>query len=174
MASMTTRICGGSMKIMKISPVTGKTHTMDLPIDTQERLQAYEAWRNGKGLIQNELHFLTADQREFLITGITPEEWKKTFEELPEYVYQEPPEYNVYQEPVPVELSAPFYVYGLDGGGTAYRMDMRNKCYMLVTDFMVHNLKPAHVLVNVYNANDEYIVGGEVPIKTLLKICNES
>ena len=54
---------------------------MDLPIDTQERLQAYEAWRNGKGLIQNELHFLTADQREFLITGITAEEWKEIFQE---------------------------------------------------------------------------------------------
>lgn len=69
------------MKITKISPVTGKENTMDLPIDTQERLQAYEAWCNGKGLIQNELHFLTADQREFLITGITPEEWDKVFKE---------------------------------------------------------------------------------------------
>lgn len=67
------------MRITKISPVTGKENTMDLPIDTQERLQAYEAWRNGKGLIQNELHFLTADQREFLITGIMPEEWDVMF-----------------------------------------------------------------------------------------------
>lgn len=69
------------MKITKRSPFTGMAHTMDLPIDTQERLQAYEAWRNGKGLIQNELHFLTADQREFLITGITAEEWKEIFQE---------------------------------------------------------------------------------------------
>lgn len=69
------------MKIMKVSPFTGKANTMDLPIDTQERLQAYEAWRNGKGLIQNELHFLTADQREFLITGITAEEWREIFQE---------------------------------------------------------------------------------------------
>ena len=67
------------MKITKRSPFTGMAHTMDLPIDTQERLQAYEAWRNGKGLIQDELHFLTADQREFLITGIMPEEWDVMF-----------------------------------------------------------------------------------------------
>lgn len=60
------------MEITKVSTLTGKTHTMDIPV-TQEQL---DAWRTGGELIQNALPELTLDQREFLISGLTPEEWK--------------------------------------------------------------------------------------------------
>jgi len=35
-------------------------------------------WKNGK-LIQDALPTLTTNQREFLLTGMTPEEWKRVF-----------------------------------------------------------------------------------------------
>lgn len=60
------------MKITKLSMATGKEHTLDLPI-TQAQI---DLWNSGK-LIQNVFPHLTADQREFMMTGITPEEWDK-------------------------------------------------------------------------------------------------
>ena len=42
---------------------------------TQEQL---DAWQAG-GLIQNIMPDLSAGQREFLMTGITDEEWDETF-----------------------------------------------------------------------------------------------
>jgi hypothetical protein len=38
-------------------------------------------WRDGRGLIQDCLPYLSADEREFLMTGITPEEWGQAFPE---------------------------------------------------------------------------------------------
>lgn len=40
----------------------------------------WDAWQNG-ALIQNAMPELTADEREFLLTGMTPEEWDATFGE---------------------------------------------------------------------------------------------
>ena len=67
------------MKITKTSYVSGITRTLDIPV-TEEQL---EAWRNGE-LIQNAMPNLTANQREFLMTGIVQEEWDETFKERPE------------------------------------------------------------------------------------------
>jgi len=60
------------MKIHRTSTLTGKPHTKDIPV-TQEQL---DRWRDGE-LIQNAMPNLNADDREFLMTGITPEEWDK-------------------------------------------------------------------------------------------------
>lgn len=62
------------MLITKKSPVTKRDNTMDLPI-TQEQLRR---WDSGE-LVQKVFPHLTADQREFLMTGMTPEDWKATF-----------------------------------------------------------------------------------------------
>ena len=62
------------MKITKISPVTGKDNTMDLPI-TQDQLTS---WAAGV-LIQDAMPNLTPDQREFLMTGCTPGDWNVLF-----------------------------------------------------------------------------------------------
>ena len=64
------------MKITKTSAFSGKEHTMDLPI-TQEEL---DRWHRGE-LIQNVFPHLNPSQREFLITGTTPEEWNDMFKE---------------------------------------------------------------------------------------------
>ena len=36
--------------------------------------ESTDYWQNGKS-IQNAMPYLTADEREFIMTGITPEEW---------------------------------------------------------------------------------------------------
>lgn len=62
------------MLIMKQSPFTGKSHTMEIPV-TQAQI---DNWKGG-ALIQRAMPNLTADEREFLMTGITPSEWRETF-----------------------------------------------------------------------------------------------
>lgn len=63
------------MQITKRSPLTGKDNTLDLPI-TEAQLNS---WKRGEGLIQNIMPDLTPDQREFLISGSTPEDWATLF-----------------------------------------------------------------------------------------------
>jgi len=43
---------------------------------TQEQLNAYF---DGKGLVQEIFPQLTTEEREFIMTGITPEEWDELF-----------------------------------------------------------------------------------------------
>jgi len=62
------------MRIIRTSRLTGNTSVMDLPI-TREQLAA---WIDGE-LIQNAMPHLDADQREFVMTGITPDEWQAAF-----------------------------------------------------------------------------------------------
>lgn len=63
------------MIVNKISRLTGKKHSIDLPI-TEDQLQR---WRLGFDLIQNIFPNLTPSQREYIKTGITEEEWKELF-----------------------------------------------------------------------------------------------
>lgn len=65
------------MQITKTSVLTGAVHTREIPV-TQEQLDYWEV--SGKR-IQNALPDLSADDREFLMTGITPEEWEEAFGE---------------------------------------------------------------------------------------------
>lgn len=60
------------MLITRRSVITGIEHAMELPVTTGELLRH----RLG-ALAQNVWPHLLPDQREFLITGITPEEWDR-------------------------------------------------------------------------------------------------
>ena len=62
------------MKITKTSPISGKQNTMDIDIEIDQ----WAAWRTGT-LIQEAMPLITADEREFIMTGITPSEWAETF-----------------------------------------------------------------------------------------------
>lgn len=64
------------MLITKVSAASGEVHTREINI-TQEQLKLVNE-PNG-ALIQSIVPFLSADDREFLLTGITPEEWKALF-----------------------------------------------------------------------------------------------
>lgn len=63
------------MRIARTSSITGITHIRDIPDLTQEML---DAWESGM-LIQDAMPTLSAGDREFLMTGITPEEWDEAF-----------------------------------------------------------------------------------------------
>ena len=62
------------MLVSKFSPISMKDHTREIPV-TQEQI---DAWKSGV-LIQNAMPNISADDREFLMTGITPEEWDNHF-----------------------------------------------------------------------------------------------
>ena len=66
------------MKITRTSTLTGEETTMDLEI-TSEQLEEYNLPPNERRLIQDIMPDLSADEREFLITGITPMEWEAHF-----------------------------------------------------------------------------------------------
>jgi len=62
------------MKITKTSIQSGITRTLDLDVTLDE----YASWRGGQ-LIQNAMPRLNADEREFIKTGVTAEEWEEMF-----------------------------------------------------------------------------------------------
>jgi hypothetical protein len=64
------------MIIERSSPFTGEIRRLDLNI-TEEQLQA---WESGT-VIQRAMPNLSADEREFILTGILPEEWDEMFGE---------------------------------------------------------------------------------------------
>jgi hypothetical protein len=63
------------MQVTKQSRISGKISSMDLDI-TSEQFSRIES---GIELIQNIVPHLSSEEREFLITGITPQEWNKLF-----------------------------------------------------------------------------------------------
>ena len=58
------------MTITRKSGLTGHTHTREIDV-TDDQL---ESWAKG-ALIQDAMPHLSPDDREFIMTGITPEEW---------------------------------------------------------------------------------------------------
>ena len=62
------------MKITRTSPVTGVTHTLEVDC-TPEQLEAWEAGT----LIQDAMPDVEAPLREYIKSGITPQEWVETF-----------------------------------------------------------------------------------------------
>ena len=64
------------MLLTKKSQLTGITRTLDIPV-TEAQIAS---WMNG-ALIQNAMPNLDANQREFIMTGITQEEWDTIFKE---------------------------------------------------------------------------------------------
>lgn len=68
------------MIIEKTSAFTGTTHRRDIPIKPED----YEAWisasnNDPKRHIQNAAPYLSVDDREYIISGVTPEEWAEMF-----------------------------------------------------------------------------------------------
>lgn len=72
------------MQITKVSQATGIEHTREIDVDPL----AYFMWESRQSLpvvfIQNIFLHLSADDREFLISGTTPEEWDELFPDVEE------------------------------------------------------------------------------------------
>ena len=64
------------MKITRTSMATGITRTRDLPATPEQMAD----WENG-ALIQDAMPNLSAGDREFVMTGITDDEWDNLFKE---------------------------------------------------------------------------------------------
>lgn len=62
------------MLITRVSPITGITNSWEIDV-TDAQL---EAWLSGT-LIQKAMPHLSADEREFIMSGITPSEWEDIF-----------------------------------------------------------------------------------------------
>ncbi len=65
------------MKITRKSILTGIVRTIELPISEKD-LKRYE---NGDGLIQNIFPNLSKEEREFIMTGVTSDEWDEVFQD---------------------------------------------------------------------------------------------
>tara|TARA_R110001592_G_scaffold52911_5_gene162344 strand:- start:4388 stop:4636 length:249 start_codon:yes stop_codon:yes gene_type:complete len=63
------------MLIHKVSPITNKLNAMEIDVTCS---QIYD-WEVEGMLIQQAMPNLTADEREFIKTGITPQEWDDMF-----------------------------------------------------------------------------------------------
>lgn len=66
--------------VCNISSLSGKLTEMLIGISISEFVTAFRAWDAGE-LIQNAFPTLSADEREFVKTGITPQEWDAMFGE---------------------------------------------------------------------------------------------
>ena len=64
------------MKITMTSMISGKTTTRDIDVEPEQIL----AWQNGM-LIQDAMPELSASDREFIMSGITQEEWDGIFKD---------------------------------------------------------------------------------------------
>lgn len=62
------------MIITRKSPLSGKTNQREINV-TEEQLAK---WHEGTA-IQHAMPNVSADDREFIMTGITPEEWDEAF-----------------------------------------------------------------------------------------------
>ena len=64
------------MLIKRKSPVTGRTQAMEIAVTDQQNKE----WENG-ALIQEVMSHLSPDEREFIISGCTPEDFTFLFPE---------------------------------------------------------------------------------------------
>ena len=63
------------MKITKVSILSKIERSLDLDVTAEE----IKAWKSGM-LIQDAMPRLNENEREFIMTGITAEEWEKHYE----------------------------------------------------------------------------------------------
>lgn len=68
------------MKISRISNLSGEHNTREIDITIDQYIDWQNASENDDNrFVQNAFKHLSADDREFLISGITPEEWANAF-----------------------------------------------------------------------------------------------
>ena len=68
------------VNVTRVSKISGRTHTMRIKISPKEFRRGYNLAESGM-YIQDAFPTLSIDEREFIKTGITPEEWEKVFSE---------------------------------------------------------------------------------------------
>lgn len=66
------------MWIRNKSVISGIERTKNIPVNPDD----YHAWKNGAGSIQDLMPYLNDNDREFILSGITPEEWDEVFSDV--------------------------------------------------------------------------------------------
>ena len=66
------------MLINRTSIISGVERQRDIPLDPNDMMM----WKDGLGSIQELMPYLTDDDREFILSGITADEWAKAFVEV--------------------------------------------------------------------------------------------
>jgi hypothetical protein len=66
------------MKITRTSQLSGKENTMDLDVTPAQMERFDNRLKNGE-YVQTIFSHLTSEEREFILTGITPAEWNDMF-----------------------------------------------------------------------------------------------
>tara|TARA_Y100001972_G_C7591339_1_gene296390 strand:- start:712 stop:930 length:219 start_codon:yes stop_codon:yes gene_type:complete len=62
-------------EIEKQSPLTGKINIMEIEMNPED----YVRWQNTAVNIQDALPYLSVDEREFLISGVSPDDWEQMY-----------------------------------------------------------------------------------------------
>jgi hypothetical protein len=65
----------GTALVIRYSVLSGKFNKAILKIDEEQ----YNRWKDKRSLIQDVFPHLDSDEREFLMTGYTPEDWQAMF-----------------------------------------------------------------------------------------------
>lgn len=65
------------MKITRVSPADGVERTLEIAVTPEQ----YAVWESGVLPIQDAMPDATADEREFILTGTTAEQWDELFKE---------------------------------------------------------------------------------------------
>lgn len=68
------------MQITRKSVISGIQRTVEIPVNPED----FMAWQAGYGNIQDLMPYLSMDHREFILSGITAEEWDAAFLEANE------------------------------------------------------------------------------------------
>jgi hypothetical protein len=66
------------MQITRKSVISGIQRTLDIPVNPED----FMAWQAGHGNIQDLMPYLSVQHREFILSGITTEEWDAAFAEV--------------------------------------------------------------------------------------------
>jgi hypothetical protein len=65
----------GTSTIIRYSPLTGKFNKATMILNEEQ----YNRWRHHGDLIQNAMPHLDNEEREFIMSGYTPEDWAAMF-----------------------------------------------------------------------------------------------
>jgi hypothetical protein len=66
------------MQIKRKSVISGIVRELNIPVNPDD----YAAWQAGHGNIQDMMPYLNERDREFILSGITKDEWNSAFQEL--------------------------------------------------------------------------------------------
>lgn len=68
------------MQITRKSVISGIQRTMEIPVNPED----FAAWQSGYGNIQDLMPYLSLGHREFILSGITADEWDAAFSDIDE------------------------------------------------------------------------------------------